>query len=164
MKTQIELKEFSIRQVTIPIRGISPLIVHRFDEKIIKLIEEKQQGKAKTEKHKIRVPEEEYEGAKYKSPLGWEGFPAGGIKKALVNGAKMTGLVMKDARMSFFVKADCQEKQLVKIIEDPRMRTDMVRVGMGSADVRYRPEYVYWKANLTIEYNEGMISIEKISP
>ena len=38
----------------------------------------------------------------------------------------------------------------------------MVRIGMGQADVRYRPEYLDWSAILTIEYNEGMLSAEQI--
>lgn len=42
------------------------------------------------------------------------------------------------------------------------MRTDMVRVGMGSADVRYRPEYPEWSATLTIEFNAGMISLNQV--
>lgn len=163
MKTQVEIKEFKIKQAIIPIKGISPLIVHKFDQKITLEIEAKQQGKSKTEKHKIRKPEMDFEGAKHKSPLGFDGFPAGGFKKSLIRGAKMTGLVMKDAQMSFFVKADCEETQLVKIDGKCRMRTDMVRVGMGSADVRYRPEYIDWSANLTIEYNEGLISLDQIT-
>jgi len=162
MKTKVELKSFTIKQVVIPIRGISPLIVHNFDQKVIIEMEAKQQGKSKTEKHKIRIPENDFEGAKHKSPQGWEGFPAGGFKKALIRGAKMTGLVMKDTMMSFFVKADCEEKQLVRIFGDARMRTDMVRVGMGSADVRYRPEYLNWSAELVIEYNEGQVSLEQL--
>lgn len=163
MKTSVEIKEFQIKQAIIRIKGISPLIVHKFDQKITLEIEAKQQGKSKTEKHKIRKPEMDFEGAKHKSPLGFDGFPAGGFKKSLIRGAKMTGLVMKDAQMSFFVKADCEETQLVKIDGKCRMRTDMVRVGMGSADVRYRPEYIDWSANLTIEYNEGLISLDQIT-
>jgi len=162
MKTQVEIKEFKIKQAIIPIKGISPLIVHKFDQKITLEIEAKQQGKSKTEKHKIRKPEMDFEGAKHISPLGFDGFPAGGFKKSLIRGAKMTGLVMKDAQMSFFIKADCEETQLVKIDGNCRMRTDMVRVGMGSADVRYRPEYIDWSANLTVEYNEGLISLDQI--
>ena len=161
-KTTIELKEFQIRTVVIRIKGISPLIVHKFDQKITLEMEAKQQGKSKTEKHKIRVPENDFEGAKHKSPLGWDGFPAGGFRKAIIRGAKMTGMVMKDAQMSFFVKSDCEEKQLVKINGECRMRTDMVRVGMGSADIRYRPEYLNWSAELLIEYNESMISTEQL--
>lgn len=161
-KATVELKEFKLKQVVIPIKGISPLIVHNFDQKITIEMEAKQQGKSKTEKHKIRVPEDDFEGAKHKSPLGWDGFPAGGFKKAIVRGAKMIGMVMKDTQMGFFVVADCQETQLVKINGDCRMRKDMVRVGMGSADIRYRPEYLNWNTNLTIEYNEGLVSLDQI--
>jgi hypothetical protein len=161
-KNQVTINEFNIKSFEVKIKGISPLIVHNFDQKITLEMEAKQQGKAKTEKHKIRVPEDDFEGAKHKSPLGFEGFPAGGFKKAFIRGAKMTGLVMKDAQMAFFVKADCEETQLVKINGDCRMRTDMVRVGMGSADIRYRPEYLNWNATIKVEFNEGLISVEQI--
>lgn len=161
-KNSVELKELKLRNVVIGIEGISPLIVHKFSEKAQKMIEGKQQGKSKNAKHEIRVPEEDYESAKHKSPLGFEGFPAGGFKGAMIRGAKMLGMVMKDTQVSFFIKADCEETQLVKINGESRMRTDMVRIGMGSADVRYRPEYPNWNAELTIEFNEGMISLEQI--
>lgn len=161
-KSESSIKEFNIKTITVKIRGISPLIVHNFDEKVRREMEDKQQGKAKTEKHKTRVPENDFEGAKHKSPLGWEGFPANGFKKAMIRGAKMTGLVMKDSQMALFVKADCDQTQLVKINGECRMRTDMVRVGMGTADVRYRPEYLNWSATLNIEFNEGLVSREQI--
>lgn len=161
-QTSVEIKDFSIRQTTIPIIGISPLIVHAFSEKSRKMIEGKQQGEAKSKKHDIRKPEEDYEQAKHKSPLGWEGFPAAGFKAAMIRGAKMIGMVMKDTQTSFFIMADCEETQLVRIHGEPRLRTDMVRVGMGSADVRYRPEYPHWEAFLNIEFNEGVISLNQI--
>ena len=50
----------------------------------------------------------------------------------------------------------------MKINGDCQLRTDMVRVGMGSADIRYRPEYLNWSAVLTIEFNEGVISLDQI--
>ncbi len=158
----IELKDFKIRNVSIEVIGTSPLIVHAFSEKARKMIEAKQQGKSKNAKHEIRVPEEDFENAKHKSPLGWDGFPAAGFKAAMIRGAKMIGLVMKDVQTNFFIQADCSETQLVKINGACRLRTDMVRIGMGSADVRYRPEYPNWKATLIIEFNEGMVSLEQI--
>lgn len=161
-KTKVSIPSFKIKMVQIPIVGVSPLIVHKFSEKAQKMIEDKQQGAAKNAKHELRQPEEDYEGAKHKSPLGWEGFPAAGFKAAMIRGAKMIGLVMKDTQTAFFVKADCEETQLVKINAKARMRTDMVRVGMGSADIRYRPEYVDWSATLTIEFNEGVLSIDQL--
>jgi len=158
----VEVVEFSIRQVSIPIVGISPLIVHAWSEKSKKMISDKQAGKAKNKKHEIRQPEEEYEAAKHISVSGWDGFPAAGFKAAMIRGAKMIGMVMKDTQTAFFINADCDQTQLVKINGESRMRTDMVRVGMGSSDIRYRPEYPEWDAELNIEFNEGIISIDQI--
>lgn len=158
----VEVVDFSIRQVTVPIVGISPLIVHAWSEKSKKMIADKQAGKAKNKKHEIRNPEEEYEQAKHISAAGWEGFPAAGIKASMIRGAKMVGMVMKDAQTSFFINADCEQTQLIRIHGTSRMRTDMVRVGMGSSDIRYRPEYPEWYAELNIEFNEGTISIDQI--
>ena len=39
----------------------------------------------------------------------------------------------------------------------------MVRVGMGSADIRYRGEFNSWYMDLTIRYNKnGQYSLEQI--
>jgi hypothetical protein len=161
-KKSVEVLEFSIREVVVPIVGISPLVVHKWSVKAMREIADKQAGKAKNKKHDIRIPEEDYEYAKHKSPQGWEGFPAAGFKAAMIRGAKMIGMVMKDTQTAFFIKADDEETQLIKINGTPRMRTDMVRVGMGSADIRYRPEYPEWSANLTIEFNSGVVSLDQI--
>lgn len=158
----VEVVEFSIRQVTIPIIGISPLIVHAWSEKSMKMIQDKQAGKAKNKKHEIRNPEDDYQNAKHVAVDGWEGFPAAGFKAAMIRGAKMIGMVMKDTQTAFFIKADCEETQLIRIHGESRMRTDMVRVGMGASDIRYRPEYPDWYAELTIEFNEGVLSIDQI--
>ncbi len=161
-QTSIEIPEFSIRKTTIPITGISPLIVHAWSEKSKKMITDKQSGAAKNKKHDIRDPQDDYESAKHKSPLGWEGFPAAGFKAAMIRGAKMIGMVMKDTQTAFFINADCEETQLVRIHGESRMRTDMVKVGMGSSDIRYRPEYPTWYAELNIEFNEGVLSLNQI--
>lgn len=161
-KQTVTIKELKIRSTTIKVIGTSPLIINAFSEKARRMIEDKQQGKAKNAKHDLRVPEDDYNNAKHKSPQGWEGFPAAGFKAAMIRGAKMTGLVMKDAQTSFFINADCQETQLVKINGKSRMRTDMVRIGGTSADVRYRPEYPEWSVNLNIEFNEGVLSLDQI--
>lgn len=161
-KNTVEIKQFEIREVTIPITGISPLIVNKFSNKAIQMIIDKQTGVAKNKKHDIKDPQADFENAKHYSTQGWEGFPAAGFKAAMIRGAKMIGMVMKDTQTSFFVKADDEETQLTRIYGDSRMRQDMVRVGMGAADVRFRPEYVEWSANLTIEFNEGVLSLDQI--
>ena len=162
MKKSVEVVEFKLQTVQIPIIGISPLIVHKFSEKAKKQILDKQLGKSKSSKHDIKDPQMDYEGAKHVAPDGWEGFPAAGFKKAMIRGAKIIGMVMKDAQMAFFIKPDCEQSQLIRIHGESIMREDMVRVGMGSADVRFRPEYPEWEAVLNIEFNAGNISIDQI--
>lgn len=162
VKTVIELPEFKIRKIEVPIVGISPLIVHKFSQKVIDTIEAKLQGKAKNAKHSIRIPEAEFEAAKHVSAEGWEGFRADGIKQCIVRGAKATGLVMTDVRAAVFVEPDCKKTNLFRIIGKSNLRVDPVRVGMGGADLRYRPEYQEWSAKLSITFNEGLISKEQL--
>lgn len=160
--SQIELKDLKIKIVEVPIIGTSPLLVHNFSQKITNEIEAKQQGKAKNSKHDIRNPEAEYEGAKHISATGQDGFPAGGFKKCLVRGAKAIGLVMTDVKAGLFIEPDCKVTNLVHINGDCEMRTDHVRIGNGSADIRYRPEYTNWSAVLTISFNEGLVSLDQV--
>ena len=159
---KVELKDLKIRTVEIPIIGTSPLIIHKFSDKTRREMEEKQQGKSKVAKHSIKVPEEDFENAKHYSPEGWEGFPCGGFKKAMVRGALSIGMKMTEVRASVFVEPECPVSNLVQIKGESQMRTDMVRVSNGSPDVRYRPEYPTWEATLKITYNEGVVSLDQV--
>lgn len=42
------------------------------------------------------------------------------------------------------------------------MRQDMVRVGMGTADVRFRGEFTAWATTLSVTYNAKSLSPEQI--
>ena len=45
----------------------------------------------------------------------------------------------------------------------PEMREDMVKVGMGTADLRYRPMFVNWGMTLKVRYNKnGAFSLDQI--
>lgn len=164
MKTEIEieLKDLKIRRMQVEIKGISPLIIHRFGAKAIKEMEDKKLGKAKNAKHAITNPKKEFEDAKHVSAEGWEGFPVGGIKKCIVRGAKAVGLTMTDVKAGLFIEADCPETNLFRINGESRLRTDHVRVNNGAPDIRYRPEYVNWTATLTVTFNEGLISKDQV--
>jgi hypothetical protein len=45
---------------------------------------------------------------------------------------------------------------------EPVMREDLVRVGMGTADIRYRAEYREWKARLLVQYMPNVIDLGSI--
>jgi len=42
------------------------------------------------------------------------------------------------------------------------MREDTVRVGMGTADLRYRPEFKEWAVNLIIRLNTRSMTLEQL--
>ena len=53
--------------------------------------------------------------------------------------------------------------ELIKIEgEDPVQREDMVRVGMGVADLRYRGEFKKWHCKEPIRFNANVLSLEQI--
>lgn len=119
------------------------------------------------------------------------GFPLTAIKQAAISAAYRMGW-SKDKmslRGAFFIKPEfthyyggdlminwdhksidivpnCERKeQLVQIHspEPPVMREDMVRVGMGSADIRYRGEFTDWYMDLDLEFNaNGQYSLDQI--
>ena len=65
-------------------------------------------------------------------------------------------------RGAFFIDGD--ENGMIEIHSDPpKIREDMVKVGMGTADIRYRGEFANWYADMTISYNtNGNYSLENI--
>lgn len=177
----IEIKPIKEERVKIRIVGDTPLIMHAWSEKAKRMMLEAQMGKAKGKKKEAKnpvedfinsmywlteMPEEMTEDAFYKAISNGArfGFPVTAIKQAAISAAYRMGW-SKDKmslRGSFFI--DGTDGDMVEIHSDvPEMREDMVRVGMGTADIRYRGEFRNWYADLTIRYNtNGQHSLENI--
>lgn len=162
MSNQVQIKELETKEVQIPIRGISPLLVHAFSEKQRKKLEEKQNKKAKNSKHEERDAMQEMEDAKHKSSEDWEGFPAHGFKKCMIRAGKYLGLTMKDLNTALFVNPDCQVTDLVRIHGEPELDERIEYVSNGAPDIRYRPIYKDWSATITVTFNAGVVSVEQI--
>lgn len=170
-KAEPEVKEINVSLelniITIPIKGIAPLIVSRFDEKSKTQIAESAPGKAKQGKKKVDTPEEQYEKSVYYLSDGKTcGFPAVAFKAAMVRAAQVVyDMPMVRTRTLFRVLADDPNTGMVKINGEHRMREDMVRVGTMTkvAAPRYRAEFPEWSATLTIQYITDAISEEQIA-
>src|SRR3990167_6797961 len=138
-QTLVEIPKLNKGLIHVRIIGDSPLITHAWSEKAIKMIEDKQ-GKRATAGRAVRDPKGEYEASMYRTPDGSPGIKALAIKDAAVTACTSISDIKKTtARQCFFIKGD-----ILPIIGKPHMRTDMVRVGMGAADVRYRAEFDPW--------------------
>ena len=154
-----------VQTVRVKIVGTAPLIVHAWSAKAIRKMEESQGGRIKPKGPKEpRDPQADFEGAKHQSGEGWEGVPAVAFKAAMVGACRLVeGVSMTLAKRLMFVEGTPLKSgmlsPLVKLQGEPaRLRTDTVRLDNGSADMRYRPEYWPWSAELTIRYNAGILS------
>ena len=83
------------------------------------------------------------------------GFPVTAIKQATAAAAYRLNWVKNQMgiRGALFFESD--ENGLVEIKGSvPVIREDMVKVGMGTADLRYRPQFNNWYIDLDVKYNE----------
>lgn len=155
--TSITLPALDIQTVTLVLVGDSPLIVHAWSEKAKRQMLDKQMKKA-TKGKEAKNPEADYEACFYRTESGGYGFPAIGVKGAMVAACRFVDAKMTMARGAFHIDAE-----MLTVVGEPRPREDMVRVGMGTADIRYRPEFPEWRIPVTIKFNAAVISAEQIA-
>jgi len=159
----MELPKPDLRTVTVRLVGTSPLISHRWADKAKQQMLDKQMKRAKVAKE-AKDPVQDYRDSLYPFPGGGYGFPAVAFKNAAVSACtQISGVTKVMARGAFHVIADDKDTGLVKIDGEPRQRQDMVRIGMGTADIRYRGEFTEWRCTLTVRYNGGVISSEMLA-
>lgn len=154
---RIELPALKIETIQLMLVGDSPLIVHAWSEKAKRQMLDKQMKRAKQAKE-AKDPEADYQACFYKTDTGAYGFPAIGVKAAMVSACRFVDMKMTEARGAFHI--DCE---MLTVIGEPRPREDMVRVGMGTADIRYRPEFPDWRMPVTVKYNSSAISAEQLA-
>lgn len=162
LKVEATIKLQKIQRATIQVRviGTTPLIVNRFDEKAKQMMLDAQQGKKNPKEHKD--PEACYQRSLYRLPDLTFGFPATGFKAATVDAARyFQGVKMTELRQALLFHGEGPE-QLVRIEGVPVMREDTVRVGMGTADLRYRAMFEKWAATLTITYVPTLLDRDSV--
>jgi len=162
--TDIMIPAPDIRRAEFGIRGTSPLITHKWSEKAKKQMLDKQMKKAAQAKE-AKNPEQDYLDSIYRFPDGGCGFPAVGFKAAMVRAGKSLGLVMTDLRAAFHINGErgVDGEDLIRILGEPSMREDMVRIGQGTSDIRYRAEFVEWSAVIPVRFNARNISEEQLA-
>jgi len=158
----IELPRLNIETMELTLIGDTPLICHRWSEKAKKEMLDKQMKKAKPAKE-AKDPEADYVASLYEMDGGY-GFPVIGFKNAAVTACtSVAGITKVAARQAFRVGSTMNGSELVQIHGAPEPREDMVRIGMGTADIRYRGQFVSWWAALIVHFNANVLSAEQIA-
>ena len=184
----LEIRPLQIKKISVRIVGDTPLIMHAWSEKAKRMMLEAQMGKSKGKKKDAKSPADDFVRSmywitpmpEYKDGASEEeiqsaftdaiengakfGFPVTAFKQAAISAAYRMGWAKDKVslRGAFFIDGDIDG--MVEIKSDvPKMREDMVKVGMGTADIRYRGEFDNWSADITVSYNEnGNYSLENI--
>lgn len=151
---QVVIDKIAAETLSVPIVGTAPLLVHKFSEKAKRQMLDNMQGRKSPKQAKD--PKAEYEAAFYRTKDGGYGFPAIAFKAATVSASRFYGksVTMTSLRQFVFFHGEPSEdgQQMVPILGEPAMREDVVRVGMGGSDLRYRPQFLEWTTTLQITY------------
>lgn len=167
----VQIKAPSFQVGVFDIRGISPLVIHRFSHKTkqemkLKMETGKSAGSKKT--REAKNTDTSYEESRYRSKDGWDGFHAGSIRNAMISACRLVGFKMTLAKLSLFVQADgvdAQEPQvpLIRIIGDPKKQEDMARVQTGQPYVTVRAAYYDWSSTLKIRFDADQFSLTDVA-
>lgn len=165
------IKPANIVRTTLKIRGTSPLVINNFSAKARRMLMDnmatpKSAKKAKTERPP-RDYDSDFEQARHVCDDGWDGIACKAFRTAMIDACRTVGLVMTKAKMSVFVIPDGFDKSdgtpLVRIVGDnPERLESLVRNDNGSADIRIRPMWRDWSANVTVEFDADMITPDSV--
>lgn len=161
----------NIVRMTISITGTAPLVQCKFSHKarekmMADMSTPKAAKKARTEREP-RDYDRDFIQAQHISTAGWVGIPCPAFRAAMIDACRTVGLVMTRAKMAVFVLPDGFDRDegtpLVKIEASPPEKTEsLVRNDNGSADIRIRPMWREWGANVTVEFDADMITAESV--
>ena len=173
---RIELKSVDIKSMKITIIGDSPLLMRRFSEKAKQQLLDIQTKKAKSVKEARDPWKDMIDGLNWLTPMpddkteeGFNkaiangarfGFPAVGLKQSAISAAYRAGLSKNKVELQgLFHIPD----EFIEIEGVPEMREDYVKIPKtGAADLAFRGEFKHWKSTFTINYIDGIYSIEQI--
>lgn len=167
----VAIKPPNFGQAVFEIKGLAPLVIHRFSEKTKQEMTQKMEtGKAASSK-KNREPkntDDLYNAARYVSKDGWDGFHAAAMRNALISACRLVGFKMTLAKLSIFVVADgvdAKEPQipLVRIYGNPVKQEDMARVETGQPYVTVRPAYLDWSAKVNIRWDMDQFTLADVT-
>lgn len=159
------LKPISIGTIKVKIKGLSSLIVHAWGKKAMQEMLDaqrmtKEEKKLAKQNRAAKDPELDFNEARY-IVNGKDSFPTVAIKKAMVDAGYVMGVSRSVVRQAIFIVGDYFEIKHERLVK----REDTVRVGPFSnrqADLRYRPEYQGWSADLEFRFRRDMVEPDQV--
>lgn len=167
----VQIKAPNILTATFRIIGTAPFVQAKFSEKAKNQIRETQEAGSQAKSKKKREPknfDETCNASVHYSKEGWVGIPAGAFRAGCISACRLVGFKMTLAKLSVFIEADGYDSDdstpLVRLIAEKYKRVDMhVRNATGVVDLRSRPMWEEWQADVRVRYDADQFSLTDIS-
>jgi len=153
---KITLQPIQIGELTVQIKGLTPLLMNKVSDKVKAKLIGDQTGK--TKKKELRNPKEEVKQKIHTLPNGKIGFPSAGFIKGMQYVAEFMNLKRKDVTcispMNEYVEINFKKQTTNESI---------ARIGsFHTPQVTFRPEFHDWSTKLNLRFNASLISPEQI--
>lgn len=164
--TPVVITPPDIRIIQLQIEGTSPLVINKFSAKAKEIMMATQMAGSTAKSRKNREAkdfEDLFNGARHVSTEGWDGIHAASFRNAAISACRAAGFVMTKAKLAIFVEPDGFDADdmtpLVRITQgEPQMVVSPCRNSTGVIDLRPRPTYFPWGAELKIKYDAGILT------
>lgn len=155
----------------------SPYVQHRFSAKARNKLKADQEAGGTKKKNRHREAkdfEQVYRDACHIAAAskqtgdegGWYGIPAASLRSAMISACRVSGFAMTAAKLSVFIEADGRDEDdgspLVRINGEPEPMESTVRNATGVVDIRRRPAWYDWSANLRIVFDADQFKPEDV--
>lgn len=167
----VTIKPANIQSAVFRIKGTAPMVQARFSAKAMQAMADKMLAGSTATKKKAKEArnfDDDFEQAKHVSGEGWIGIPASAFRQALISACRLVGFKMTLAKLSVFVEADGFDRvdgiPLIKLdAPEPEMTTMAVRNATGVADLRVRPMWREWAADVRIKYDADQFTLQDVT-
>ena len=158
------------RTITVRITGTAPYMQARFSAKAMLAMMDKMAAgsTAKSKKQReARDFDEDFRQSMHVSTEGWVGIPAAALRNASIDVCRMVGYKMTHARMSIFIEADGLDivdgTPLVRLLAgEPEVTKLAVRNQTGVLDIRVRPLWREWSADVRVRFDEDQFTVSDV--
>ena len=166
----VTIKPANIQTASFKIRGTAPLVQARFSEKAKQAMMLKMAAGSTASKSRAKPArdfDEDMKNAMHISEEGWQGIPAGAFRNAMISACRLVGFKMTLAKLSVFVDADGIDKidgiPLIRFEGKPERHEMAARVGIDGTDIRIRPMWRKWSANIRVKYDADQFTLQDVA-
>lgn len=176
VNASVVIKPVNLQTAQLKISGTAPLVINAFSNKAqTKMLESHISG-ATARSKKVREAKNPAELLISAQHFGLDaegnkftGIPCTAFRHAMVRAASLVNFKMTLAKQAIFIEPDGLDiytgEGLIKIESrtEPEMGIHHVRNSSGVADIRIRPMWREWGANVKIKFDADMFTLEDVT-